>query len=150
MAAKTERQNTGDLGEAIIEKNCLCPRCKSKGKTLKRLVANFKCADIICDFCGFLAQVKTKRSDDINTIDNTIAGAGWNPQKSRMDAGIYFPLFFVKISKNGKSFSVFYLPADYQTPEMFVPSIRNIKNRKPYEMFNYELTDIKKYMVRVV
>ena len=146
---KTKRQNTGDLGEAIVEKYCYCPKCKSTTKTLKRLPPNFKCADIICDFCGFLAQVKTKTANDLDTIDNQIAGAGWAPQKARMDAGIYFPLYFVKVTKDGKEFSVFYLPADYQSPEMFVPSVRQIKNRKPYEMFNYRFGDIKSSMIKV-
>jgi len=146
---KTKRQDTGDIGEAIIEKYCLCPKCKATTKTLKRLPPNFKCADIICDFCGFLAQVKTKTSDDINNIENQIAGAGWAPQKARMDAGIYFPLYLVKVTKDGKKFSVFYLPSDYQSPEMFVSSVRQIKNRKPCEMFNYRLDEIKASMVRV-
>jgi len=30
-------------------------RCKREG-TLRRLPANFKCADIICDFCGYRAS----------------------------------------------------------------------------------------------
>ena len=32
-------------------KSCSCPRCK-RSDTLVRLPPNFKCADIICDFCG--------------------------------------------------------------------------------------------------
>lgn len=146
---KTKRQTSGDLGESLVEKYCVCPKCKSKEKTLKRLPANFKCADIICDFCGFLAQVKTKQADDIDRIDNQIAGAGWVPQKARMDAGIYFPLYYVKISKDQKRSSIFYLPADYLRPDIFVVSERYIKNRKPYEMFHYKLDEVKKIMLRL-
>jgi type II restriction enzyme len=47
---------------------------------------------VICDFCGYLAQVKTKA---LTKIPATLAGAAWIPQKERMDAGIYFPLFLV-------------------------------------------------------
>ena len=37
-----------------------------------------------------------------------------------MDAGIFFPIFFVFISKsNNRGFSVFYLPADLQNEAMF-------------------------------
>ena len=55
----TAKQKLGDFGEDFIRKNFDCPKCKRK-KTLKRLPPNFKCADIICDFCGYLAQVKKK------------------------------------------------------------------------------------------
>src|SRR5271165_6342847 len=43
-------------GECVT-RECRCPRCK-RSRTLVRLPANFKCADVICDFCGYLAQVK--------------------------------------------------------------------------------------------
>ena len=89
-------------------------------RTLKPLVKNFKCADIICDFCGYLAQVKTKQVDDIYTFPKSILGAAWQPQKERMDAGIYFSIFFVLIDKQShKNFSIFYLPAELQNEEMF-------------------------------
>ena len=34
-------------------------------KTLKLLPPNFKCADIICDFCSFLGQIKPKNEKNI-------------------------------------------------------------------------------------
>ena len=55
----TEKQDDGEWGEIQVCKKCSCPRCK-KSKTFKRLIVNFKCVDVICDFCGYLAQVKTK------------------------------------------------------------------------------------------
>ena len=57
--SKTNKQLLGERGEILVTKKCPCPKCKSE-KSLKRLPANFKCADIVCDFCGYLAQVKSK------------------------------------------------------------------------------------------
>ena len=101
---RTSKQKTGDFGEDLIQKTYDCPKCKRE-KTLKKLPLNFKCADIICDFCGYLAQVKTKNVKDINVFPKQILGAAWPPQKERMDAGIFFPLFVVL--KNGKEHSAF-------------------------------------------
>ena len=47
-----------------------------------------------------------------------VLGAAWGPQKERMDAGIYFPLYVVL--KSEKKYSVFYLSSDLQTEEMFI------------------------------
>lgn len=54
---RTSRQILGDYGETVVVR-LSCPRCKHAG-TLRKLPVNFRCADIICDFCGYLAQVKT-------------------------------------------------------------------------------------------
>ena len=113
----TEKQKLGEFGEKAVIRNCHCPKCK-KEKSLKTLPRNFKCADVICDFCGYLAQVKSKNVKNINQIPKHILGAAWRPQKERMDAGIYFPLFLVLVC--GIKFSIFYLSADLQVPEMFV------------------------------
>lgn len=113
----TEKQNLGDFGEKMVVKNCSCPKCK-KEKTLKLLTKNFKCADVVCDFCGYLGQVKAKNVKDINLIPKQILGAAWQPQQERMNAGIYFPIFIVLVCEN--EFSIFYLSADLQVPEMFV------------------------------
>jgi len=92
-------------------------KCK-RSKSLKKLPRNFKCADIICDFCGYLAQVKTHTVKDINKFPSKVLGAAWGPQKERMDAGIYLPLFVVL--KNEKQYSVFYLSSDLQTEKMVI------------------------------
>ena len=91
---RTVRQKTGDFGEDLIQKKYKCPRCKID-KILKKLPLNFKCADIICDFCGYLAQVKTHNVKDINKFPKTILGAAWLPQKERMDAGIFFHYLYI-------------------------------------------------------
>ena len=91
----------------------------NRPKTLAKLPNNFKCADVICDFCGYLAQVKAARVRNIETVPNTVLGAAWGPQRDRMAAAIYFPLFLVL--KGMSDYSIFYLSADLQVPSMFQP-----------------------------
>jgi len=74
----TDKQKLGELGEQFIVKSCLFPKCK-KRKTLKKLPTNFKCADIICDFCGYLAQVKTHSVSNHEKLPHKILGAAWMP-----------------------------------------------------------------------
>jgi hypothetical protein len=114
---RTSRQLLGDLGETAV-KSLPCPRCKRQ-QTLKKLPTNFKCADIICDFCGYLAQVKTTERADIDSLPRSLLGAAWGPQRERMSAGIFFPLFVVVVSPNRRHKAIYYLPADLQTAEMF-------------------------------
>jgi type II restriction enzyme len=100
----TDKQKLGVYGENLVIKNLICQKCK-KNKTLKKLPTNFKCADIICDFCGFLTQVKTSNVKNIDILPNTILGAGWKVQKERMNEGIYFPLllqFIHGLNKDSK------------------------------------------------
>jgi type II restriction enzyme len=115
----TPKQKLGLFGEALVAKHCRCARCKRRG-SLKRLPTNFKCADLICDFCGYLAQVKASTCLDVAVLPKTLLGAAWSVQKDRMDAGIYFPLFIVLVQP-GKAFAIYYLSADLQTPDMFLP-----------------------------
>ena len=63
----TANQNLGEKGEKFVKDNCDCPQCK-RSETLKQLRVNFKCVDLICDFCGFLAQVKTATVSDLDKI----------------------------------------------------------------------------------
>jgi type II restriction enzyme len=115
----TKLQMLGKVGERRVVKHCACPKCKRE-RTLVRLPPNFKCADVICDFCGYLAQVKTVTVKSIDRAPTQILGAAWQPQRERMDAGIYFPLFIVGVVSERK-FAIYYLAADLQTPAMFVP-----------------------------
>ena len=80
---------------------------------------NFRCADIICDFCGYLAQVKSTKRADVDTLPKSLMGSAWGPQKERMDAGIYFPLFIVAVNPDWSAHAIYYLPADLQHPQMF-------------------------------
>ena len=145
--SKTNKQLLGERGEILVIKKCPCPKCKSK-KSLKRLSANFKCADIVCDFCGYLAQVKSKNVKDINKLPNQILGAAWSVQKERMDSGIYFPLYIVLV--NEKKYSIYYLPVDYQDKEIFVkrkPLSKNAK-RAGWQGFYYDLSKIDKNTIK--
>ena len=146
----TNKQILGAKGETIVCKEFSCPRCK-KEKTLKKLPTNFKCADVICDFCGYLAQVKTKTVNNIDNIPNNILGAAWGPQKLRMESGIYFPLFLVLNNPEINTYSVFYLSADLQSSDMFIPRKPLSKNAKRagWQGFYYDGKLIKKLMTRL-
>ncbi len=146
---RTNKQLLGDFGENLIIKKFNCPKCK-RIKSLKKLPQNFKCADIICDFCGYLAQVKTKTISNIEKFPSKVLGAAWGPQKERMDAGIYFPLFVVL--KKGRNHSVFYLSSDLQTEEMFIkrkPLSKNAK-RAGWQGFYFDGELMKKFISRLL
>ena len=147
----TEKQKLGDRGEQLIRKNFNCFICK-RTKTLKPLIANFKCADLICDFCGYLAQVKTNNVDNVDIFPKQILGAAWAPQKERMDAGIYFPIFFVLISKkNRNKFSISYLPADLQNERMFIKRtpLKPTARRAGWQGYLLDGEAIKSKMIRL-
>lgn len=135
----TEKQALGAWGEQLVARTCNCPKCKATG-TLKRLPANFKCADLICDFCGFLAQVKTVNVKALTPLPTRILGAAWGPQKDRMAAAIYFPLYVVLRSPS--SHAIHYLPTDFQSAALFVPRnpLSPQAKRAGWQGFIYDLT----------
>jgi Dam-replacing family len=130
-------------------KRCACPQCK-RPHTLKRLPPNFKCADVICDFCGYLAQVKAATVRDVEAIPDYVLGGAWGVQKERMEAGIYFPLFLVLVSKGGKE-SVHYLSADVQRSDMFCARLplSQSAHRAGWQGFRYDLRSVKSAFVRL-
>lgn len=67
-----------------------------------------------------------------------------------MDAGIYFPLFLVLINRAGR-YSINYLSADLQTPEMFVPRkpLSSDARRAGWQGFRYDLSDAMDHFVKV-
>lgn len=134
----TGKQELGAWGEVQVAKTCACPRCKRR-KTLRRLPPNFKCADLICDFCGFLAQVKTTTVTDVCALPKTVPGAAWAPQRERMAAAIYFPLYLVL--KSGDDFAIYYLPTDFQGEIVFVPRtpLSADARRAGWQGFTYRL-----------
>tara|TARA_B100001287_G_scaffold67923_1_gene55666 strand:- start:236 stop:676 length:441 start_codon:yes stop_codon:yes gene_type:complete len=144
----TDKQKLGDWGEKLIKKFD-CFKCKHQN-TLKQLPPNFKCADIICDFCGYLAQVKTKQTKNIDKIPKRILGAAWGPQKERMDSGIYFPLFL--ILKNDNNHSIFYLSSDLQTQAMFIKRKKLSDNAKRagWQGYYFDGEIMKNLMTRIV
>lgn len=137
----TSKQELGELGERLVANCCLCPRCK-RANTLKRLPPNFKCADLICDFCGFLAQVKSANTTDINKLPKQILGAAWGPQLERMQAAIYFPLYIVLVDAVKAETAIYYLPADLQGPEIFRPRkpLAPSARRAGWQGFLYDLS----------
>lgn len=137
----TKKQELGAWGEDLIVKKCVCPKCK-RSKTLKRLPINFKCADLVCDFCGYLAQVKSMNVKSLTPLPKQVIGAAWGPQKARMDAAIYFPLFLVLKSPNGHS--VYYLPTDFQSEALFTPRcpLSETAKRAGWQGFMYNLDAI--------
>jgi hypothetical protein len=145
----TPRQVLGARGETLVTKFCGCARCKRNG-TLRRLPTNFKCADVICDFCGYLAQVKAASVSDVGKVPRAVLGAAWGPQKERMDAGIYFPLFLVLVNKRKKS-AIYYLSADVQTRKIFKPRkpLSDRARRKGWRGFIYNLATVKNALVRL-
>ena len=144
----TDKQKLGELGEILVSKNLVCQKCK-KTKTLKKLPTNFKCADLICDFCGFLAQVKSSNVKDIEKLPSSILGAAWKPPEDRMNAGIYFPLYLVLVNK--KKYSVFYLSSDLQSKDIFVArKPLSVKaKRAGWQGFMYDISKIKNHFVRL-
>lgn len=147
----TKRQDLGLFGEKIVSQLCTCPKCK-RSKTLKRLPPNFKCADLICDFCGFLGQVKASTALDVTEVPRQLLGAAWGPQKERMEAGIYFPLYLVLVTEDRKSCAIYYLSADLQPPELFTPRkpLGPQARRAGWCGFLYQLHSVQKRLVRLV
>ena len=139
----TRYQRLGDLGEKAVVKLCSCPECEEGD--LKVLPRNFKCADIICDFCGFLAQVKTKRIKKPDEKINRILGAAWKPFKKRLDAEIIFPLYIVSVY-DGKPFEIKFLDKDSQRNNlgMFLPRkpLSSNAKRAGWQGFNYDLSNV--------
>ena len=146
----TVRQQLGAWGENLVANTCDCPKCK-RTNTLKLLPPNFKCADLICDFCGYLAQVKSMNVNDCEKLPKTVLGAAWGPQKERMDSAIYFPLYLVLKDQKNSNSAVYYLSADLQTPDLF-------KSRKPlsstakragWQGYYYDLLSVHNRLVRL-
>jgi len=146
----TTNQKLGLWGERLVARRLACPRCK-KYFALRRLPPNFKCADIICDFCGYLAQVKTLRVANVSKVPRSIQGAAWHPQRERMKAGIYFPLLVVL--RGERDWAVYYLAAEFQLPKLFrrrVPLSRGAK-RAGWQGFRYDFSRLRReVLIRVL
>jgi len=144
----TAKQDLGALGERLVVLHCACPRCK-RARTLKTLPPNFKCADVICDFCGYLGQVKASASGEGLTPPGLLLGAAWDPQKQRMDSGIYFPLFLVLVASDFGRFSIHYLSADLQMPELFLrrAPLKATARKPGWEGFRYNLDVVRDRLV---
>jgi len=69
-----------------------------------------------------------------------------------MDAAIYFPLYLVLATKDLAKFSVFYLSADLQPPELFKERnpLSATARRAGWKGFLYDLPAVKNRFVRLV
>lgn len=150
----TSKQALGEFGERLVCKTCRCPRCK-RSRTLKRLPPGFKCADLICDFCGFLGQVKTctvrMLDPSPEVLPGKLLGAAWGPQKERMDSAIYFPLFLVAATPDLGTSAIYYLSADLQPPDLFLPRkpLSATAKRAGWCGFLYDLEAVRDRFVRL-
>lgn len=146
----TEKQNLGNFGELLVAAKVNCPGCNRKERTLRLLPKNFKCADLICDFCGYLAQVKTSKVKNIDALPNQILGAAWKPQMERMNQGIFFSLYIVLVDVN-KNSAIYYLSKNKQTEEMFTPRKPLSENakRKGWQGFVIDLSKAKGAVFRL-
>jgi len=140
--SSTSKQQLGAWGEKLVINKFSCPRCK-RARSLCRLPTNFKCADVICDFCGYLAQVKTAASRDNSKPPDSILGAAWSTQRERMRAGIYFPLFVVL--RTGRNFAVYYLATEFQSRALFRKRapLSNGSKRAGWQGFRYDIAQLR-------
>ncbi len=121
----TANQKLGEQWEKAISDLVSCPRC-NKHKHLTRLPVNFQCADVICKFCGFLAQVKsTGLTEGKSDLPDYVLGAAWKPQQEQIIAGIYHGLYVVCYDQKDKLVRIDFIPSHILqvTPQVFQPRI---------------------------
>lgn len=138
----TSRQTLGSLGERAVRERVACPRC-SRVRHLVPLPTNFQCADLICKFCGFLAQVKSVTLKNAELPDR-ILGAAWGPQHEQILAGIYQPLYIVGFDTKQRLLSIDYVPSHIlqASPAVFEPRapLKATAKRAGWKGFNYRLS----------
>jgi hypothetical protein len=113
MSRPTGKQQLGRLGERAVSQHVSCPRC-SGPRHLSPLPVNFQCADLICKFCGYLAQVKAISLPAESTDrPRWVLGAAWGPQQAQLIAGIFHGLYLVGYSPARTLVRIDYVPATY-------------------------------------
>lgn len=131
-----------------------CPRC-GRRRHLARLPTNFQCADLICKFCGFLAQVKavtlpTGSAD----FPERVLGAAWGPQHAQIIAGIFHGLYLVGFSTSGRLVRIDYVPAHVlqSSPAVFEPRqpLSSTAKRAGWTGFYYNLSKLPKIGIQRV
>jgi Dam-replacing family len=121
----------GELGEKEVVKLACCPNC---GKKLMQLPKNYPLFDLQCSGCSFRAQVKSSKSKP----QNQIRGAGWLIMDKVLKSGYTVPPLIVNYKwKEGKNkkHQIHLFP--FIPKENLKSSLRNIRNREGYEMFDY-------------
>jgi hypothetical protein len=136
----TRKQKLGEFGEQQVVKRCACPGCNER-RTFRRLPRNFKCADVVCDFCGLVAQVKASDQSRL-LLPRVVPGAAWKPQTARLDAEIRIPLYVVVRAPDGSS-AIFYVAKHDQPKALFRPRSKPTSPdaRRPNWLgFDYDLS----------
>ena len=143
---RTAKQELGGRGESEVRQRVPCPRC-GKPRHLTPLGPNFQCADLICKFCGYLAQVKSTTVLG-DSLPDRILGAAWGPQHEQIVAGIYQPLFIVAFSPDGQLRSIDLVPAHIlqASPNVFEPRkpLSATARRAGWQGFYYDLRQLPK------
>lgn len=141
----TDRQDLGRRGEKAVCDHVVCPRC-NRARQLRALPQNFECVDVICKFCGFLAQVKaTTVEAGTSTRPDRILGAAWQPQHQRIINGIFHALYIVSFS--GRTLiRIDYIPAHILEahPSVFKPrkALSETAKRAGWQGFMYDLSEV--------
>jgi type II restriction enzyme len=139
----TKHQSLGAKGEKAVSDHVACPRC-NRMKHLSKLQKNFQCVDLICKFCGYLAQVKaTTLEEGSDELPRKLLGPAWAPQHEQIIAGIYHGLFIVGFTPRIRLVFIDYVPAHVlqACPEVFEPRnpLRSTAKRAGWRGFNYNL-----------
>jgi len=138
---------------SAIRKNVDCQNC---GRSpLVALPPNYPTVDIVCQFCSQTAQVKSLRLRRIDSgLPNIITAAAWGPQKKRMNAGIFQPLYIVTFY-GGKAISILYISPGVQKKYQKIL----FKKRKPlpdynkragWQGFNYMIGNLPKKSLKLL
>lgn len=134
---------TGDRGELDVIKRVACPNCNRK---LMLLPSSYPLYDVQCRGCFFRAQVKSINGSKPHDV---IRGAGWEIMNKVLKAGSLVSSLIVNfkwiVDRKKKQEIRFYpfIKKDHLNNYM-----ANIKSRKrKYKMFNYNLKDVKFYVL---
>jgi len=137
-------QELGKQGEKAVCAHVPCPRC-GREKQFRPLPTNFECVDVICKFCGFLAQVKATSRASSDGPPATVLGGAWRPQHQRVIAGIFHPVYVVTYA--GTSLTrIDYVPAHMlgAHPAVFKPraKLSESAKRAGWQGFVYDFREL--------
>jgi type II restriction enzyme len=141
----TENQLLGQRGEKAVCSHIVCPQC-GRSKQLRTLPPNFECVDVICKFCGFLAQVKaTSVAGTFDALPSSVLGGAWGPQHQRIIAGIFHPLYVATFTGLVLR-RIDYVPAHMLSayPSVFKPrkKLSTSAKRSGWQGFSYDLREL--------
>lgn len=137
------KQELGKKGERAVCEHIACPRC-GRERQFRPLPTNFECVDVICKFCGFLAQVKaTSKAADGHPA--TVLGGAWRPQHDRVIGGIFHALYVASYD-GARLVRIDYVPAHMlgAYPAVFKPrsKLSTTAKRAGWQGFVYDLREL--------